>query len=100
MGMVELNKGPMVGGPWDGGEHSAVIHPPDYPDYPDGVPPERTEVCRLFSVKFPEGAVYRWDGAAWRYVGRPDPNAFSALLKVFAVKPAPPLGEEDDDAQE
>jgi len=91
----------MVGGPWDGGEHSSLIHPPDYPD---GVPADRTEVCRLFSVQFPEGAVYRWHAASgeWRYAGAPGDGggAFGALLRVFKVEPAPPLGEESGDGRE
>ena len=91
--MVELNKGPMVGGPMDGEEHSVFACPPGGAG---GVSPERVGMCRVFSVRFPGGAVYGWDAASgsWRYAG-PSPDgggAFGALLRIFRAG-----GEPDDE---
>ena len=63
-------RGPMVGGPWGGVEHSAEL-----------------EVCSLYSAESPEGAIYRWhaESAEWRYEGKPAPNAFSALLGALGM---------------
>ena len=92
MRMKSYNKGPMVGGPFDGGEHDALIWPPDYPD---GPPRERIEVRRVFSRNFPEGAIYHWDGAAWIYQGPMDtednPGEHRRLFDAFGVDTEPPL---------
>ena len=88
--MVELNKGLMVGGPMDGKEHSVLVYPPGDPSHD---PLEQTDTCRMFSIRFPAGAVYDWDAASgsWRYAG-PSPDgggAFGALLKIFDVEEVP-----------
>jgi len=93
--MVSLNKGPMVGGPYDGGEYDVLLWPPDWPDWPDGVPRERLEVRRVFSRNFPEGAVYHWDGASWIYQGPMDaggePGEHRRLFDAFGIETEPPL---------
>ncbi len=74
MGDGEEMSGPMVGGPWDGGEHTAG------------------GACRrmlLYSAECTGGAVYEWDGREWRYAGVPAPNAFATLLETVARRRDP-----------
>lgn len=95
MRMIESNKGPMVGGPFDGKEHSTLLYPPDWPDPAPLAPTERTDVCRLFSKNFPEGAIYHWneDSKEWHYQGPFEEGESSArdFLDAFGVEPEPPL---------
>jgi len=90
--MESYNRGPIVGGPYDGKEHDVLIWPPDWPD---GVSEERLTVCRLFSRDFPEGAVYHWDGTSWVYRGPTDtedkPGEHRRLFEVFGMDTEPPL---------
>lgn len=90
--MEHHNRGPMVGGPFDGKEWVAMIWPPDYPD---GAPKSRLEACRLFNRSFPEGAIYHWDGASWIYQGPmdtdDDPGEHRGLFKALGVETEPPL---------
>lgn len=92
MRMESHNKGPMVGGPFDGKEHNVLVYPSDYPD---GMPEERLTVCRQFSRNFPEGAVYHWNGTAWIYQGPmdtpDDPGEHRRLFEAFNVETEPPL---------
>jgi len=82
MSTAEANRGPMVGGPWDGEEHS-VLYCPD--EHPGGPPPEVSDRCQVYSDACPEGGLYGWhaESGEWRYEGTPPPNAFSALLKAI-----------------
>ena len=92
MKMIEWNKGPMVGGPFDGKEHSVLLYPPGWPDPAPLASTERTDVCRKFSKSFPEGAIYHWD-KEWRYQGpfEESDSAARDFLDAFGVEPEPPL---------
>jgi hypothetical protein len=92
--MASFNRGQRIGGPFDGTEYDVLIWPPDYPNFPDGIPEERLTVNRVFNKDFPEGAIYHWDEKekVWRYVG-PFEDSTNArnLLNFFGAEPAPDL---------
>jgi len=92
MRMRSYNKGPVLGGPFDGGEYDVLIWPSDYPD---GIPRERLEIRRVFNREFPEGAIYHWDGSAWIYHGpmdtEDDPGEHRGIFRAFGVATEPPL---------
>lgn len=84
-----------MGGPFDGNEHSVLFFPGDYQE---GYEPSKEflEVNRVFSSKFPEGAVYHWneEKSEWHYVGQMNKegqDGAEELFGVFGVDSAPPL---------
>lgn len=94
MKMIALNEGIRVGGPFDGSEYCVLIYPGDYPN--DQPPPHVTDINRVFSSEFPEGAIYRWvaDKKEWHYVGpfeQEGQERNRRFFGFFGVEPAPPL---------
>lgn len=91
----EYNKGLLVGGPFDGKKKSFLFFPGDYE--PGHKPShQNTNVCRMFSSKFPEGAVYHWneEKGEWHYIGQMDEegqDGAKELFGVFDVEPNSPL---------
>jgi hypothetical protein len=92
-----VNRGPMVGGPFDGQEHMSCYYERDYP--PDGKPSwERTYKASLFSKNFPEGAIYHYDDEkkAWIFQNRTmeedgESGDHRKVFDAFGIKPADPL---------
>lgn len=91
--MNSVNKGLVVGGPFDGKEHDFVFYPDEFPN---GPPPKVSEIWCALSKEFPEGAEYHWNSEKkeWHYVGQlnqKDQNNFRELLGLLGVEPDPPL---------
>ena len=92
---IEINKGPLIGGPFDGSEHFVMFFPDDHPEgY--SLPQKQREIYTVFSVNFPEGAIYHWseDKQEWYYVGQMDQDSQARsrqLFQCFNVKPAESL---------
>lgn len=94
MRMIEINRGVLVGGPFDGTTNSHLFYPEEYRD---DLPPERTQVLKLFSKHFPEGAIYHWNDEKkeWHYVSpmeKPgEEGEHRGIFDAFGLKPTPPL---------